>query len=175
YGGLNFYEFRRDGSVTVEPVLMDADKKKELEDNLMMFYTGQLHSASAILKEQGTNITAGSKEQNQLKMCTLARELREELTNGNIDAMGEILHENWLLKKTLASGISNIAIDEAYEKAIKAGAIGGKLLGAGGGGFLLFYVPQKKQEAVKTAIGLPQMPMRFDKQGSVIIFTGEKA
>ena len=174
YGGLNFYEFRRDGSVTVEPVIMDSNKKRELEENLMMFYTGRLHSASAILKEQSGNITAGDKEQNQLKMCGLARKLRDELTDGNIDAMGEILHENWLLKKTLASGISNPAIDEAYEKAMSAGATGGKLLGAGGGGFLLFYVPKEKQDAVRAKTGLPQMPVSFDRQGSVIIFTGEK-
>ena len=98
YGGLNFYEFKRDGSVTVEPVIMEKEAKAALEGNLMMFYTGQLHSASAILKEQSNNITAGDKEKNQLKMCDLARALREELTRGNIDAMGEILHENWLLK-----------------------------------------------------------------------------
>lgn len=174
YGGLNFYEFRRDGSVTVEPVLMDSEKKRELESNLMMFYTGKLHSASAILKEQSSNIAAGDKQKNQLKMCGLARDLRNELVSGNIGAMGEILHENWLLKKTLASGISNPAIDGAYEKAMSAGATGGKLLGAGGGGFLLFYVNREKQEAVKNAIGLPQMPMAFDRQGSVIIFAGEK-
>ena len=174
YGGLNFYEFRRDGSVTVDPVIMDKPARNALEENLMMLYTGKLHSASAILKEQSGNITAGDKEQNQLKMCGLARKLRDELTRGNIDAMGEILHENWLLKKTLASGISNPDIDEAYDKAIKAGAIGGKLLGAGGGGFLLFYVPKEKQAAVREKTGLPQMQMGFDRQGSVIIFTGEK-
>ncbi|MBO4433673.1 MAG: GHMP kinase [Clostridia bacterium] len=174
YGGLNFYEFRKDGSVTVEPVMMDKYKKRELEENLMMFYTGQLHSASAILKEQSGNISAGEKQKSQLKMCDLARELFSSLTAGNVDAMGEILHENWLLKKTLASGISNPAIDEAYEKAIKAGAIGGKLLGAGGGGFLLFYVPKTKQADVKAAIGLPQMPAAFDRQGSEVIFIGDK-
>lgn len=174
YGGLNFYEFKRDGSVTVEPVIMEKAAKAALEGNLMMFYTGQLHSASAILKEQSNNITAGDKEKNQLKMCNLARTLREELTRGNIDAMGEILHENWLLKKTLARGISNPAIDEAYERAIKAGAIGGKLLGAGGGGFLLFYVPKEKQDFLKEKIELPQMPASFDRQGSVVIFTGDK-
>lgn len=174
YGGLNFYEFRRDGSVTVEPVIMDKAAKAALQGNLMMFYTGQLHSASAILKEQSSNITAGDREKNQLKMCELARGLREELTRGNIDAMGEILHENWLLKKTLASGISNPAIDEAYERAIKAGATGGKLLGAGGGGFLLFYVPKEKQDSLREKIGLPQMPVSFDRQGSVVIFTGDK-
>ena len=174
YGGLNFYEFCKDGSVKVEPVLIDADKKTALQNNLMMFYTGQLHSASAILKEQSGNIKAGDKQKNQLKMCDLARQLKCELTRGNIDAMGEILHENWLLKKTLASGISNPAIDEAYDSAIKAGAIGGKLLGAGGGGFLLFYVPENKQSAVKSAIGLPQMEAGFDSLGSTIIFTGKK-
>ena len=140
----------------------------------MRFYTGQLHSASAILREQKQNITAGEKEKNQLKMCELARELRNELQDNNIDAMGDILHQNWILKKTLASGISNSAIDEAYDKAINAGATGGKLLGAGGGGFLLFYVPLDKQKAVKEAIGLPQMPMAFDSQGSTVIYVGDK-
>ena len=174
YGGLNFIEFRKDGGVIVEPVIMSSQSLRKLESNLMMFYTGQLHSASEILKEQKQNIKFGDKETNQLKMCELARELREELQNDNIDAMGEILHQNWLLKKTLASGISNPAIDEAYEKAISAGATGGKLLGAGGGGFLLFYVPEDRQQDVKTAIGLPQMPVAFDRQGSAVIYVGDK-
>lgn len=174
YGGLNFIEFRRDGGVTVDPVIMNSSSLRQLESNLMMFYTGQLHSASAILKEQKMNITVGDKEMNQLKMCELARELRKELQNNNIDAMGEILHQNWMLKKTLANGISNPAIDEAYERAISAGATGGKLLGAGGGGFLLFYVPSNKQAAVKDAIGLPQLPMAIDRQGSAVIYVGDK-
>ena len=174
YGGLNFIQFRRDGGVIIEPVIMNTHSLRELEGNLMMFYTGQLHSASAILREQKQNITAGEKEKNQLKMCELARELRNELQDNNIDAMGDILHQNWILKKTLASGISNSAIDEAYDKAINAGATGGKLLGAGGGGFLLFYVPLDKQKAVKEAIGLPQMPMAFDSQGSTVIYVGDK-
>ncbi len=174
YGGLNFIQFRRDGSVEVEPVIMQEDARRQLEKNLMMFYTGQLHSASAILREQSGNITSGDKEANQLKMCGLARELREALQNNRIDAMGEILHENWVLKKTLASGISNPAIDEAYETALKNGAIGGKLLGAGGGGFLLFYVPQDRQARVKQALSLPQLPMSFDRQGSSVIYVGDK-
>ena len=174
YGGLNFIEFQKDGSVFVEPVIMDHDAFQMLESNLMMFYTGQLHSASAILKEQKQNITAGEKEANQLKICGLARALREELQKNNIDAMGEILHQNWLLKKTLANGISNPLIDEAYEKALSAGALGGKLLGAGGGGFLLFYVPQDKHSAVKKAMNLPQLPLSFDRQGSAVIYVGDK-
>lgn len=174
YGGLNFYQFRRDGSVAVEPVIMKDSARLQLEKNLMMFYTGQLHSASEILKEQSSNIRSGDKEKNQLKMCEIAYDLRRELQNNNIDAMGEILHENWVLKKTLASGISNPVIDEAYDKAISSGAVGGKLLGAGGGGFLLFYVPEEKQEDVRKAIGLPQMPAAFDRQGSAVIYVGDK-
>ena len=174
YGGLNYYHFRKDGSVTVDPVIMSDDARLRLEQNLMMFYTGQLHSASAILKEQSSNITAGDKEANQLKMCGLVHDLRHELQMNNIDAMGDILHENWMLKKTLANGISNPAIDEAYSIAMNNGAKGGKLLGAGGGGFLLFYVPESKQKQVKKAIGLPYMPMAFDRQGSAVIYVGDK-
>ena len=174
YGGLNFVDFRQDDSVVVEPIIMSPESLRKLETNIMIFYTGQLHSASEILKEQKANITSGNRENNQLKMCELARELRKELQNGNLDAIGEILHQNWLLKKTLASGISNSLIDEVYEQALNAGALGGKLLGAGGGGFLLFYVPIEKQENVKKAINLPQMPITFDKQGSSVIYVGDK-
>lgn len=174
YGGLNFYQFCKDGSVLVEPVIMKDSTRRQLEQNLMMFYTGQLHSASAILKEQKSNITSGGKEKNQLKMCDLARNLRVELQNNNIDVMGEILHENWLLKRTLASGISNPTIDDCYETARRNGAIGGKLLGAGGGGFLLFYVPQDRQEQVRKALQLPELPFTFDRQGSAVIYVGDK-
>lgn len=174
YGGLNFYEFNRDDSVTVSPIIMNENAKRQLEGNLMLFYTGQLHSASKILKEQGANVASGDKEANQLKICELARQLRLELQNNHIEAMGEILHENWILKKTLAKGISNPEIDELYEKALKAGAIGGKLLGAGGGGFLLFYAPENVQLNIKKAMGLPQLPISFDSQGTSVIYVGDK-
>lgn len=174
YGGLSFYQFNKNGSVFVEPVIMRNELYSQLERNLMMFYTGELHSASAILKEQSVNITSGNKEANQLKMCDLARELRDELQHNNIDAMGEILNEGWNLKRTLASGISNPEIDEYYDIAMKHGAIGGKLLGAGGGGFLLFYVPENRQQEVRMAVGLQQMPFSFDYQGSAVIYVGLK-
>lgn len=174
YGGLNFYEFYKDNNVTVDPIIMDEDIKKQLQDNLMLFYTGQLHSASKILKQQRENIKGGDKEANQIKICELARQLKVELQNNNIDAMGEILHENWILKKTLASDISNYAIDEIYEKAMKAGALGGKLLGAGGGGFLLFYVPRRAQTEIKERLSLPQLPISFDRQGTSVIYVGDK-
>lgn len=174
YGGLNFYTFNRDGSVFVEPVLMEHEKFKQLQKNLLMFYTGDVRSASAILKEQGANVTAGDKEKNQQRMCDLTYHLRTELNNGKIDAVGEILDESWQLKRTLAAGISNPHIDEFYETAMKNGAVGGKLLGAGGGGFLLFYVKEENQNRLRDALKLPEMPFQFDGQGSSIIYVGQK-
>ena len=106
----------------------------------------------------------------QIQMCDIARELKEELEKNNIDAMGELLDENWQLKKTLATGISNPLIDETYEKAMKAGATGGKLLGAGGAGFMLFYVPEEKKGAVREALSdLREMEFKMDNSGSSII------
>lgn len=174
YGGLNFFRFNTDGSVETEPVIMKESTRGQLEKNLMMFYTGQLHSASAILKEQSSNIISGEREESQLKMCRLAEDLRDALQAGRVDEMGEILHEGWKLKKTLAGGITNPVIDEAYETAMQNGAIGGKLLGAGGGGFLLFYVPEGKQKKVRDSISLSQMQMSFDRQGSAVIYVGDK-
>ncbi len=174
YGGLNFYRFGRDGSVAVEPVMMDEAARTKLEENLMMFYTGRLHSASAILQEQNRNMAGGKGEAEQLKICALACELRNELQNNRIESMGEILKDGWALKKMLASGITDPTIDGIYEAAMAGGASGGKLLGAGGGGFLLFYVPKERQEAVRRAVGLPQMPVRFDRQGSAVIYVGDK-
>ncbi len=174
YGGLNFYEFNPDGSVFVEPIIMKNGLHEQLAKNLMIFYTGKLHSASEILKEQSANITGGEKEQNQKGLCSLARELRDELQQNNIDAMGEILHESWRLKRTLANGITNPMIDEYYEMARRHGAIGGKLLGAGGGGFLLFYVPEKYQGEVRSSLNLVQMPMSLERQGSAVIYVGLK-
>jgi len=176
YGGLKFYRFLKNGSVTVEPIIMDSDKRKSLEDNLIVFYTGDTRSASKILAEQTVSIASGDKEKAQLKICRLAEELKGELENGNIDAMGSILHENWLLKRTLASGISSGAIDTYYDIALKSGAMGGKLLGAGGGGFLLFYAPKNKHNDIKNALkDLSELKIRLDNQGSSIIYVGENS
>ena len=175
YGGLNFYSFNRDGSVFVDPVLMPYDSRERLEKNLMLFYTGQVHSASRILEEQNKNIVSSEeKERNQIEMCALAHDLRKYLQDGKVDEMGNILDAGWKLKRTLAGGISNPVLDEYYDTAIRAGAYGGKLLGAGGGGFLLFYVPEKEQEHVRETIKLPEVPLGFDFQGSSIIFVGLK-
>ncbi|MDR2594975.1 MAG: hypothetical protein LBC87_09435 [Fibromonadaceae bacterium] len=176
YGGLHIYSFKKNGHVDVEPVIMSNEAMNRLENNLLMFYTGDLRSASAILSEQGKNVVADSdKEQAQLKICKYTNELHKELINDNIDAMGPLLNANWEQKKKLAGGISTSLIDEAYEKAMAAGATGGKLLGAGGGGFLLFYVPEHRHNAVKNALAyLRYMKFEFSYSGSTVIYVGDK-
>lgn len=176
YGGLRVYRFEKNGNVDVEPVIMSNEAMSRLENNLLMFYTGDLRSASAILSEQGKNVVADSdKEQAQLKICQYTNELHKELISDNIDAMGPLLHANWEQKRKLAGGISTSLIDESYQKAMAAGATGGKLLGAGGGGFLLFYVPEHRHNAVKNALAyLRYMKFEFSYSGSTIIYVGDK-
>lgn len=172
FGGLKFYEFMPNGFVNVEPVIMTPESYKKLENNLLMFYLGGTHSASSILKEQSQNVTKIDKADVQKKMCDITRTLKEELQKNNVSAMGELLHENWMLKKSLASGITNPFIDSTYESATKAGAAGGKLLGAGGAGFMLFYVPKNKQDSVRTALSnLREMEFELDNSGASIVMT----
>jgi D-glycero-alpha-D-manno-heptose-7-phosphate kinase len=176
YGGLNVYRFNKDGSVAVEPVIMSPPAIDRMEHNLLMFYTGDLRSASRILSEQGKNISSDSdKERAQLEILKLTDELHRELINDNIDALGPILHAGWEQKRKLASGITNPIIDKAYESALAAGATGGKLLGAGGGGFLLFYVPEHRHDAVKNVLlDLSYMDFGFSRSGSTVIYVGDK-
>jgi len=168
FGGLKFYEFAPNGFVKVEPIIMLKESYIQLEKNLLLFYIGGTHSASMILTEQSKNII--DKASAQLKMCDIARALKRELQNNNIDAMGELLDENWLLKRTLASNISNPTIDYIYDTALEAGATGGKLLGAGGAGFMLFYVP-KNHDDVRAALSqYREVEFEIDNSGSSIIF-----
>lgn len=172
FGGLKFYEFMPNGFVNVEPVIMAPESYKKLENNILMFYLGGAHSASAILKEQSQNVKTVDKATVQKQMCDITRKLKEELQNNNVDAMGELLHQNWMLKKSLASGITNPLIDETYDKAMAAGATGGKLLGAGGAGFMIFYVPEEKHEAVRKALShLREMDFEMDNSGASIVMT----
>lgn len=172
FGGLNFYQFNKDGSVDVEPVLMGHEAYKQLEKNLVMIYVGGEHKASEILEEQSKNIvSAKDKELGQKKIMEMTYDLKRELEHDNIDYVGKILDENWKIKRTLASGISNPQFDEWYDRGIKAGATGGKLLGAGGSGFFLFYVPEKNQEEFRNQMSdLPEMEFKFDHQGTTVIF-----
>ena len=172
FGGLNFYQFNKDGSVDVEPILLGHEAYKQLEKNLIMLYVGGEHSASAILKEQGKNVTSASdKEEGQKRIVELTYELKYELEHDNIDAVGRILDENWKIKRTLANGISNPKFDEWYDRAINNGATGVKILGAGGSGFFLFYVPEENQEKFRNAMSdLKEMEFKFDDLGTTVIF-----
>ena len=170
FGGLKFYEFMPNGFVNVEPIIMAPQSYKALEDNILMFYLGGVHSASEILKQQSQNVKSGDKAKVQLRMCELTRTLKDELQKNNVDATGELLHENWMLKKSLAAGISNPLIDEVYERAMTAGALGGKLLGAGGAGFMIFYVKPEQQKAVRAALSeLREMDFEMDNSGASIV------
>jgi D-glycero-alpha-D-manno-heptose-7-phosphate kinase len=172
FGDLRMYHFHPDGSVKVEPLICRTQTLEELQRNLLMFYTGITRSAAEILKEQ-TQVLGEQRAaiEKMDRMVELAHALRQELESGNPDGVGEILHQSWLLKRGLTDGITNPAIDGWYEEARKAGALGGKILGAGGGGFLLLYVPRERQAAVRKALGqLRQVPFRFEREGSKIVF-----
>ena len=151
---------------------MAPESYNKLENNILMFYVGGSHSSSEILKEQSKSITAADKSIAQKKMCDLTRQLKEELQNNNIDAMGNLLHQNWMLKRSLAAGISNTSIDDVYNRAMNAGATGGKLLGAGGAGFMIFYVPEKEHDSVRKSLhDLREMEFELDNSGATIVMT----
>ncbi len=172
YGGLNVYEFFPNGEVNVRPVFMDALAKQELESNLVMYYIGNQRSASKILAEQSKNTTSSQDKFTSLQnMVNLVYDLESTLIKGELDDFGKIMHENWILKQQLASGIANPMISEVYDTALKNGALGGKLLGAGGGGFMLFYCPRNKQENLKSALSkVRPFDFNFEEGGSQVIF-----
>jgi D-glycero-alpha-D-manno-heptose-7-phosphate kinase len=174
-GGLNFIEFNRDDTVKVSPLVLRPGLKKELENNLVMFYTGNTHDANVILSEQRKNIVSQEdKTKNLIKMCELARNMKASLEEGNLSDFGEILNEGWIRKREMASGISNTKIDELYECAMANGATGGKLLGAGGGGFLLFYCEKDRQGKLEEALGLKRFDFKFEHDGTSIVHIGDK-
>jgi D-glycero-alpha-D-manno-heptose-7-phosphate kinase len=172
FGGFSFIQFNQNDSVSVEPIICQRATIRQLENNLLVFYTGITRSASAILKTQQNAVASQkAKQKTMIKMVGLARQLKAELQKNNLDAFGEIIHENWLLKRSLASAVSNDLIDGCYSRARKAGAVGGKLLGAGAGGFLMFYAPQEKHAAITRELkALRLMKFGFEPQGSKIIF-----
>lgn len=174
-GGLNVIEFHASGAVTVEPIKLGENVYQTLEQNLLMFYTGAQRSASNILAEQKKNTSQDDKFNDLKSMVRLVYDTRQALEKDRPDDLGKILHENWILKKKLASGISNPAIDEAYDTALRNGALGGKLLGAGGGGFLLFYCPVNLQPKLIEALRpLRKFDFRFEGEGSKLIHISDE-
>jgi D-glycero-alpha-D-manno-heptose-7-phosphate kinase len=172
YGGLNYIRFHPDESVSVDPIICDAETLQRLQDHILVFYTGRSREASELLAEQTKRTASDTRVQESLiKMVALAGDLKRELEHNNLDAFGEILHENWALKKTLVDGISDGEIDDWYETARRAGALGGKLLGAGRGGFMMFFAPPERHAAIVHALpGMREVRFRFDNNGSQIIF-----
>ena len=170
FGGFNRIDFSRDG-YTVRPVIMNRERKEELNNHLMLFFTGFSRFSSDIQK--GTEKSMKDKTSQLLEMYHLVAEAEKILTDKSIslNEFGKLLDYTWKLKRGISAGISTDSIDEQYAKAMNAGALGGKLLGAGGGGFLLFYVPLEKQADVKNALE-DQMcvPFKFENDGTKIIY-----
>ena len=170
FGGLNFIRFQPDDSVTVEPILCNRETLMHLQSQLVTFYTGITRQASSILAQQ--SVSAGSSAPTQRLMRRLkglAFDLRTELNHGQLEALGEIMDEGWCLKREIHAGISNSDIDDYYAAAKRAGALGGKLLGAGGGGFLTFFAPADTHTQIEKAIGLRRVPICFEPSGSRIL------
>lgn len=172
YGGLQFIQFNPDESVWVDPIICGAHTRRRLQERLLMLYTGMTRSANDVLHEQRANTEQRSDARLRLRRMTqLAHDLRAALNRDDLDAFGEILHEGWTLKRNLATSISNSRIDEWYALARRYGATGGKILGAGGGGFLLLYAPVERHEDIIAALPeLRRMPFHFEPQGSKIIY-----
>ncbi len=172
YGGFQYIQFNSDESVYVDPIICLSDTKFNLGNKLLLFYTYKTRSADPILAKQTKNLTTSAiKRKTMGKMVKIAWEMRETLRNNDIHSFGKQLHENWILKRKMAEGVTNDQIDRWYSVALKNGAVGGKILGAGGGGFLLFYAPLEKHDKIVTA--LPELKLvdfKFEPQGSKIIF-----
>ncbi len=170
YGGLNRIDFN-DSQFTVKPIIMTIERKKELDDNLLLFYTGIQRFSSEI--QADTFSKPADKTQQLLDMLSLVDEAEKVLCDKNtsLDEFGRLLDTTWKLKRGTGSKVSNGSIDDIYNRAIKAGALGGKLLGAGGGGFLLFYCQKEKQEDLKKALEqLMVVPFNFESEGAQILY-----
>lgn len=172
FGGFNYIKFQRNGHVDVLPIICKEGIQELLQDHLIVFYTGKTRSASGLLSKQNDNTRSKPQVQEQLvKMVALATDMRDCLQKGDVGGFGEILHQNWLLKRTLTEGISDATIDDWYERGLKNGALGGKILGAGAGGFLVFFAPPDRHEAIRHCLPeLRPFPVSFECIGSRVIF-----
>jgi D-glycero-alpha-D-manno-heptose-7-phosphate kinase len=175
YGGLNIIHFNPNGQVIVEPLYIKNEIYRSLQENLVMFYVGNQRKASAILAEQKKNASLDEKFVILKSMVSLVYDLRDCLFSERLDDFGRILHENWMLKQKLASQISNSEIKEIYEAGLRSGATGGKLLGAGGGGFILFYCEKKKQTMLTEVLKpLDKFDFNFEREGSKLIYFADE-
>jgi D-glycero-alpha-D-manno-heptose-7-phosphate kinase len=174
YGGISEFHFHRDGSVSSSPLKIEMRTIHDLEDNLLLFFTGISRSASAILSDQ--NLKSSKKEQLMIDnlhfIKNLGQKSKEALLVNDTAKFAELMNEHWEHKKSRTTGMTNEFIDEAYNQAIGAGAIGGKLVGAGGGGYLMFYATDKDQLRKKMQeLGLEEVRFHFDFEGTKVILS----
>ena len=174
FGGLNFITFNRDGSTEVDPVQLAPELSAALQQKLMLFFTGAAHHSWSILKEQeaSTKRRSGMAVESLHRIRDLAERMRHTLEDGDLHKFGLLLHEGWESKKKISAKISNTAIDKMYAIARQNGAVGGKITGAGGGGFMLLYCDEEKQATVREAFaaeGIREMRFAFDYSGSRVL------
>jgi D-glycero-alpha-D-manno-heptose-7-phosphate kinase len=171
YGGLNLIRFHPDDSVSVDPVICDPGLLQQMEDSTLVFFTGRTRSASAVLANQSAAMQSTDRRALMRRMVQLAFDMKEQLESGTLDHFGDLLDENWRLKAQLTSGISDPQIDTWYAKGLANGALGGKLLGAGNGGFMMFYAPKESHVKITTALAdIEPVKFRFDRAGAQIVF-----
>ena len=172
-GDLRFLEFTPDGQILNQKIILDTTLKRKFNENLLLFFTGITRQADSVLTEQKANINSHLPILRQMKQ--LAHTALDALQIGELHTVGHLLHESWQLKKQMASKISNGVLDEMYEAARRAGAVGGKITGAGGGGFLLLYCPYERQEAVREALKhLQEFPFQLERDGTKVIFNYQR-
>jgi len=174
YGGLIHLKFAKDGSITAHPVQIEEERKNELSGKLVLFYTGIRRLASKTLDEQLKRTAAGEIDSQLSELSKLVDQGLSVLEGtGPLRDFGELLHESWTIKRQLSTKVSSAAIDDMYESALAAGATGGKLMGAGSGGFLMMYVEADKRTDVMNAVSsLPMVDFNFESSGSQVILRG---
>jgi D-glycero-alpha-D-manno-heptose-7-phosphate kinase len=173
-GGTRLLEFHSSGAVENKPLMLPVNLRRRLNENLLLFFTGITRQAEVVLTHQKANIQQRLPALREMR--SMAYTGYELLAQQDLDGFGRLLHEAWLLKKSLATQISNSDIDEMYEAARQAGALGGKITGAGGGGFLLLYCPGDKQQAIRAALShLQELPFKVEHDGSKVIFNYQRS
>lgn len=171
YGGFNIIKFRNEKEIEVKPIPISQKRKEDFENHLMLFFTGIKRKASEVVHKQLKKID--DNKENLKSMRKLVDDGYNLLVgNSDLENFGNLLHENWILKRSLDDGISNNVIDKIYEDGLKSGALGGKLLGAGGGGFLLFFAPPNSKQKIREKLDhLTEIPIKIDSEGSQILNT----
>jgi len=170
YGGLNHIQFQQNGEISVRPVITSAERVRALNSSLMLFYTGIRRTAASVADSYVNDL------ESRKRQLRIMKDLVDEslaLLNGSCDlsGFGELMHEAWQAKRSLSSAVSNAEVDQLYQTAREAGALGGKITGAGGGGFLLLFVPKAQQPQVREALNhLIHVPFSFDSTGSQIVY-----